>query len=144
MICYHNVLVSTPGSNWNASTIISIQLKYWLISNMYIFCFDGRRNILHPLFFWCNLEDYLFMILDGGIFFLVDRTPWEDWTMCPLIVSTARWQYLATLEYVSPGHVSKFPLYITLSHVDLTGNRDATCMYCTSASALGISYTLYA
>ena len=62
--------------------------------------------------------------------------------MCPLIVSTARGQYLAALEYVSPGHVSKFPLFIALSHHELTGNPDSACMYCTSASTLGRSYAL--
>ena len=64
--------------------------------------------------------------------------------MCPLIVSTARGQYLAALEYVSPGHVSKFPLFIALRHVELTGNPDYACMYRTSASTLGKSYAVYA
>ena len=38
------------------------------------------------------LDVYSFMCLCGGVFFLVDRTPCEDWNMCPLIVSTARGQ----------------------------------------------------
>ena len=37
----------------------------------------------------------------------------------------------------------KIVLFISLSHVDLTGNPDATCMYRTSASTLGTSYALY-
>ena len=63
--------------------------------------------------------------------------------MWPLIVSTAYGQYLAAFEYVSPGHVSKLPLFIALSHIDLNGNPDAACMDCTSASTLGRSYVLY-
>ena len=62
--------------------------------------------------------------------------------MYPLIVSTARGQYFAALDYVSPGHVSTFPFFIALSHVDLTGNPAATCMYRTSASTLGRLYAL--
>ena len=63
--------------------------------------------------------------------------------MCHFIVSTARGKYLAAFEYVSPGHVSKFPLFIALSHVDLTGDPDTAFMYLTSASTLGRSYALY-
>ena len=85
-----------------------------------------------------------FMPLGGGVFFLVDRTPLEDWTMFPLVVSTACGKYLDAFEYVSPGHVSTFPLYIALSHVELAENPDHACMYLTSASALGRSYALYA
>ena len=79
----------------------------------------------------------VFVPLGGGVFFLVDCTPCEDWTMYPLIVSTARGQYFAALDYVSPGHVSTFPFFIALSHVDLTGNPAAPCTYRTSASTLG-------
>ena len=61
-----------------------------------------------------------------------------------MIISTARGQYFAAFEYVSPEHVSNFPFFIYLSHVDLTGNPDAACMYPTSASTLGRSYALYA
>ena len=43
-----------------------------------------------------------------------------------------------------PGHISNFPLFIALSHVDLTVNHDAACMYRTRASTMGISYALYA
>ena len=75
-----------------------------------------------------TLKIPFFVPLGGGVFFLVDCTPCEDWTMYPLIVSTARGQYFAALDYVSPGHVSTFPLYIALSHVDLAGNPDASCM----------------
>ena len=64
--------------------------------------------------------------------------------MCPFIVSTSRGQYLAVFEYVRPGYVSKFPLFIALSHVDLAGEPDAACMRCTSAYTLGRSYALYA
>ena len=85
-----------------------------------------------------------FMPLDGCVFFLVDHTPCEDLTMCPFIVSTAHGQYFAALEYVIPGHVARFPLLIALSHADFTGNPAAACMYCTSASTLGRSYTLCA
>ena len=74
---------------------------------------------------------------------MVDRTPCKDWTMCDLIVSTAHGKYFSALEYVSPGHVSKFPFFISLSHMDLTGNPNAACMYRTSASTLGRSYALY-
>ena len=62
--------------------------------------------------------------------------------MCPLIVSNACGQYFASFEYSSPGHVSKFPFLIYLSHVDLTGNPTTACMYRTSASTLGRSYAL--
>ena len=64
--------------------------------------------------------------------------------MCTLIVSTACGKYFAALEYVSSGHVSKFPFLFALSHVDFTGKPVATCMYRTSASTLGRSYALYA
>ena len=84
------------------------------------------------------------MSLGGGVFFLVDLTPCKDWTMCPLIVSTARGQYFAAFEYVSPDHVSKIPFLIDLRHVDLTGNPAAACMYRTSASTLGRLYELCA
>ena len=50
---------------------------------------------------------------------------------------------MSAFEYVSPGHVSKFPLFISLSHVDLTENPDAACMYLTIDSTLGRSYALY-
>ena len=56
-----------------------------------------------------DLDVSLFISIGGGVFFLVDCTPCEDWTMCPLIVSTACVQYFAAFEYVSPGYVSKFP-----------------------------------
>ena len=59
--------------------------------------------------------------------------------MCPLIISTACGQYLAAFDYVSPIHVSKIPLFIDLSQIGLNGNPDATCMYRTSTSVLGIS-----
>ena len=61
-----------------------------------------------------------------------------------MIVSTARGEYLALFEYVTPGKLSKFPLIAALSHVDLTGNPDDAYMYRTSDSMLGISYALYA
>ena len=64
--------------------------------------------------------------------------------MCSFVVSTSCGKYLAAFEYVRPGHVSEFPLFIALSHVDLIGNPYAACMYHTSASPLGISYSLYA
>ena len=57
MIRYKNVLVATPGSNWKAATIIHIQLAYWFIPNMQLFCCDGIWNIFHLFFFWYNLED---------------------------------------------------------------------------------------
>ena len=85
-----------------------------------------------------------FMPLGGGVFFLVDRTPWEDWTIRPLMVSTARGQYFDAFEYVSSGHVAKFSFSIDLSHVDLTVNHAVACMYRTSASMIGISYALCA
>ena len=49
-----------------------------------------------------------FMPLGGGVFFLVDRTPCEDYTMFPFVVSTARGKYFDAFEYFSPDHVSKF------------------------------------
>ena len=84
------------------------------------------------------------MSLSGGVFSLVDSTPCKDWTMCPLIFSTAWGQYFAVFEYVSPGHVSKFSFLIALSHVDLPGNHTAACMYRTSASTIGRLYALCA
>ena len=51
---------------------------------------------------------------------------------------------MAAFQYVRPGHVSKFPPFIALIHVDLTGNPDVACIYRTSYSTLGISYALYA
>ena len=76
--------------------------------------------------------------------FLVDRTPCDDCTIWPLRVSTDCGQYFAAFEYVSPGHVAKFPFLIALIHVDFTGNPAAACMYLTRASELGISYALCA
>ena len=64
--------------------------------------------------------------------------------MFHLIASTDCGQYLAAFEYVRPGYVSKFSLFIALGHVDLTGSPDAACMYRTSASKIGRSYALYA
>ena len=84
------------------------------------------------------------MLLGGGFFVFVDRTPLEDCTMSLFIVSTARGQYLAIFEYVRPVHVSNFPHFISLSHVDLKRNPDAACMYRTSDFTLGILYALYA
>ena len=66
MICKHNVLVATPGPDCKAATITSIQLTDWLIPNMHLFCFDEGWNILHLLFFWCQLEDYLFYLSRWG------------------------------------------------------------------------------
>ena len=63
------------------------------------------------------------------LFFLVYLTPCEDWTIGPLMVSTACGKYLDALEYVNPGHVSGFPFLIALSHEDLTGNPSAACIY---------------
>ena len=74
--------------------------------------------------------------LDWCLFFLVDITPCEDWTICTLMISTVCGQYLAALEYVNPGHVSKFPFFIALSHVDLTGSPAGACIYLTRASIL--------
>ena len=84
-----------------------------------------------------TLKVPFFMPLCGGVFYLVDPTPCKDWDMCLLIIYTECGQYFAAFEYFSPGHVSKFPFFIALSHVDLTGNHDAICMYRTSASKLG-------
>ena len=39
------------------------------------------------------------------IFGLVDQTPCRDWTMCPLVVSSADVQYDVALARVSPGQV---------------------------------------
>ena len=83
-----------------------------------------------------------FISLGGCVFFLVDCTHCKDWTMCPLIVSTARGQYFAPFEYISSVHVSKFPFLIYLSRLDLTGDPAAICMYFTSASKIGRSYAL--
>ena len=57
-------------------------------------------------------------------------------------VSTDCGQYFAAFEYVSPGHVVKFPFFIDLSHVDFAVNLAAACMYLTRASKLGRSYAL--
>ena len=91
-----------------------------------------------------DLDVSFFKSLGGGAFFLVDRTPCKDWTMCPLMVSTAQGQYLAEFEYFSSVHVSNFSFLIALSHVELTGDPTAACMYRTSASTLGRSYALCA
>ena len=69
----------------------------------------------------------------------MDITPCEDWTIFPLIVSTACGQYLSVLWYVNPGHVAKFSSFIALSHVYLTGNPSVVCMYRARASILGRS-----
>ena len=69
----------------------------------------------------------------------MDLTPCKDCTICPLIAPTLCGQYLAALEYVNPGPVSKFPFLIDLSHVDLTGNPDEACIYRTSDSMIGRS-----
>ena len=75
-------------------------------------------------------------------YFLVDCIPCDDFTIWPLIVSTDCGKYLASFEYVSPGHVAKFPLLIALSHLYFTWNPVTACMYLTRASKLGISYAL--
>ena len=90
-----------------------------------------------------TLKVSFFMLLGRGVFSLVDCTPCEDLTMCPLIVSTECGQLFSAFEYVSPDHVSKLPFFTALSHMYLTGNPDAAWMYRTSASTLGISYALY-
>ena len=77
--------------------------------------------------------------LDWCLFFLVNHIPCKDWTICPLIVSTACGHYLAAFEYVNPGHVSKFPFLIALSYVDLTGDPASTFIYQTRASMIGRS-----
>ena len=74
----------------------------------------------------------------------MDRTPCDDCTMWPLRVSTDCGQYFAAFEYVSPGHVAKFPFLIALIHVDFTGNPAAACMYLTRASKIGRLYALCA
>ena len=56
--------------------------------------------------------------LDLCLFFLVDLTPCEDWTIFTFIVSTACGKYLTALVYVNSGHISKFLFLIALSHVD--------------------------
>ena len=63
--------------------------------------------------------------------------------MCPFINYTHRGQYLAAFDYVRPVYVSKYPVFIFLRHVDLTGNPDAACIVCISASTLGRLYALY-
>ena len=75
--------------------------------------------------------------LERCLFFLVDITTYEDWTICTFIVSTVCGQYLAALVNVNPGHVSKFPFLIDLIHVDLIGNPAAVCIYLTRSSMLG-------
>ena len=90
-----------------------------------------------------TLNITFFMFISGGVFFVVDHKPWEDWTMCTFIALTSRQKYLAAFEYVRSGHISKFPLFIALRHVDLNGNHDASCVYCTSVSTLGRLYALY-
>ena len=90
-----------------------------------------------------TLKIPFFMLLCGDIFFLVDHNPWEYWTMLPFIVSTARGKYLAAFVYVRPDRFSKCPLFIALSHVDLTRYPDAACMYRNIASTIGRSYALY-
>ena len=64
--------------------------------------------------------------------------------MLPFIVSTAREKYLAAFVYVRPDRFPKCPLFIDLGHVDLTRYHTTACMYRTSASTIGRSYTLYA
>ena len=110
---------------------------------MYLFCFHGRCNILHLLFFWCNLEYSLSYAFRWGRLLLGWSHSLRGLDHDSFIVSTARGKYLVAFEYVSPGHVSKFPLFIALNHVDLTGNPDAACLYLTSASTFGRSYALY-
>ena len=74
----------------------------------------------------------------------MDRTPCDDCTIWPLRFSTDCGQYFAAFEYVSPGHVAKFPFLIVLSHVDFAGNPDAACMYLVRAYKIGRLYTLCA
>ena len=96
----------------------------------------------YPLFhiiFQCGLGGVFFLALDFCLCLLVDHTTYKDCTICPLIVSTARGQYFAALEYVNPVHVENFPFLISLSYVYFTGNPDAACMYCTRDSTLGRS-----
>ena len=88
------------------------------------------------------LDISFFKSLGVGVYFLVDRTPCEYWTMCPLIFSTACGKYFAAFEYVSPGYVSKCSFLIALSHIYLTGNPTTACMYHTSVSTLGRLYAL--
>ena len=77
--------------------------------------------------------------LDWCLFFLVDLTPCEDCTIWPLMLSTACGKYLDALEYVNPGHVSKFSFLIASSHVDFTGNPAAACIYLTRSSMIDSS-----
>ena len=82
MISNHYVLNATSGSNKELPTTISVDITDWLIPNMELFCFDGGWNILPLIFFFkCGFGCVLFMALCGGVFFLVDCTPCEDWTM---------------------------------------------------------------
>ena len=74
----------------------------------------------------------------------MDHNPCDYCTIWPLRVSTDCGQYFAAFEYVSPGHVAKFPFLVSLSHVDFTGNPAAACMYLTRASKLGRLYALCA
>ena len=77
----------------------------------------------------------------GGLTF-VDLTPCFVCVMCPLLVYVACGKYLEELDYIRPGHMSKFPALVALIRVCFGGDPDAVCRYLTSASTLGRSYVL--
>ena len=81
-------------------------------------CLDQVRDTI-------GVSGSSYAVFGGGMataFGFVEQTPCRYCVMCPLIVSTNWGQYLDELEYVSPGHVSKFPALIYFSQVDLVGN----------------------
>ena len=61
MICNHYVLISTPRSNWESTTIISVEFADGVIPDMEFSFLDGRYQFfLFIFFFYCGFSTDLF------------------------------------------------------------------------------------
>ena len=90
-----------------------------------------------------SLGNYSGVIGSVGLLYflvvLVDRTCCRVWTICPLIFFLHVGQYWVAFWYVSPGHVSNLPAFISFSQVSHTGNPAAAWKYQIRAPTLGKS-----
>ncbi len=75
-------------------------------------------------------------------FCFVDLTPWCCFFMCPCCVSSEFGKCFLTAVVVSPGHVTKFPVFIASNHVSFTGNPAAVWRYHIDCGIIGKLYTL--
>ena len=136
-LCTHYHFWIESGISHNHQCIVYV----WVDPRCGVLLFWGVVGYfpLQIVFSSVNWSGAFLLPLDWCLFFLVDITPYEDWTICPFIVSTACGKYLAELVYVNPGNVSKFSFLVALRHVDLSGNPASACIYWTRASILGRS-----